>query len=49
MGLNADSQVDAPRAAFSMIDAGTSQTCGVRSDGYIVCWGRHDILNGMPD
>ena len=38
-GSNSDDQASPPDGEFVAVGAGELHTCGVKTDGYVVCWG----------
>lgn len=43
-GSNAYGQAAAPKGSFKSIAAGDYNSCGVRADGTVTCWGYTDTL-----
>ena len=40
LGANEDGQATPPLGEFTSVSSGYDHTCGVRTDGTLVCWGQ---------
>ena len=47
-GSNYHGQADVPAGTFEAIAAGDGHSCGLRSDGVIVCWGELSMRTADP-
>jgi hypothetical protein len=45
-GYTSDGESTPPAGAFTQISAGNYHTCGLRADGFAVCWG--DLVTSEP-
>jgi hypothetical protein len=44
-GINSNGECNAPKTIFTQISLASVDSCGLRPDGVIVCWGNMTSLN----